>query len=274
MATIDLGKIKQVFRGTYDNSTAYAVDDLVTFTDTNITSTYICTTASTGNNPSSGGTAHANWAYVAKGVADPIPSQSGNSGKVLKTNGSALSWGAGFEGSHYLAYANNYQHNVTTTVNGNGLTDGSAADGHRDCILINNGNYHTVTPAHNDDVLVMSVSTNVYSNWGSSGANGSYWGLGFMSATNTAFSANRNVFYLMGQHAHGNGGVGGDEYRNTNTTQTFTANQIGLSVGTTYYIRPIGQVHSPNKDVSFAQTNGTNVKSRHTSWLHHYKKQT
>ena len=92
MATIDLGKIKQVFRGTYNNATAYVPDDLVVFTDTNITSTYICTTASTGNNPSSGGTAHANWAYIAKGVTDPIPSQSGNSGKFLKTNGSALSF--------------------------------------------------------------------------------------------------------------------------------------------------------------------------------------
>ena len=92
MATIDLGKIKQVFRGTYNNATAYVPDDLVVFTDTGITSTYICTTASTGNNPSSGGTAHANWAYVAKGVADPIPSQSGQSGKFLKTNGSALSF--------------------------------------------------------------------------------------------------------------------------------------------------------------------------------------
>tara|TARA_A100001035_G_scaffold177730_1_gene141100 strand:- start:330 stop:1058 length:729 start_codon:yes stop_codon:yes gene_type:complete len=93
MATVDLGKIKQVFRGTYVNSTAYAVDDLVTYTDNNITSTYICTTASTGNAPSSGGTAHGSWAYVAKGVADPIPSQSGQSGKFLTTNGSALSFG-------------------------------------------------------------------------------------------------------------------------------------------------------------------------------------
>ena len=95
MATIDLGKIKQVFRGTYNNSTAYVPDDLVVFTDTGITSTYICTTASTGNNPSSGGTAHANWAYIAKGVTDPIPSQSGNAGKVLKTDGSSLSFGTG-----------------------------------------------------------------------------------------------------------------------------------------------------------------------------------
>ena len=69
MATIDLGKIKQVWRGTYNNGTAYAVDDLVEYTDTAITSSYICTTASTGNAPSSGGTAHGSWAYVAKGAA-------------------------------------------------------------------------------------------------------------------------------------------------------------------------------------------------------------
>ena len=105
MATIDLGKIKQVFRGTYNNATAYAVDDLVSFTDGTVTSTYICTTASTGNNPSSGGTAHANWAYVAKGQASsPTTTRGdlivrgvsaderlaiGTAGKALKVNASA-----------------------------------------------------------------------------------------------------------------------------------------------------------------------------------------
>ena len=92
MATIDLGKIKQVWRGTYNNSTAYVVDDVVSYTDSGVPSSYICVANSTGNAPSSSGTAHASWNYVAKGVADPIPSQSGNSGKFLKTNGSALSF--------------------------------------------------------------------------------------------------------------------------------------------------------------------------------------
>jgi len=92
MATIDLGKIKQVWRGTYNNGTAYVVDDLVEYTDSNITSSYICVANSTGNAPSSGGTPHASWNYVAKGVVDPIPSQSGNAGKVLKTDGSNLSY--------------------------------------------------------------------------------------------------------------------------------------------------------------------------------------
>ena len=93
MATIDLGKIKLVWKGTYNNGTAYTVDDVVEYTDSNITSTYICVANSTGNAPSSSGTAHASWNYMAKGVADPIPSQSGQSGKYLTTNGSALSFG-------------------------------------------------------------------------------------------------------------------------------------------------------------------------------------
>ena len=117
MATIDLGKIKQVFRGTYNNATAYVPDDLVVFTDTGITSTYICTTASTGNNPSSGGTAHANWAYIAKGVTDPIPSQSGQSGKFLTTNGSALSFG---EVSAGITEADQWR--ITSNFNSNSAT--------------------------------------------------------------------------------------------------------------------------------------------------------
>ena len=69
MATIDLGKIKLVWRGTYNNSTAYVVDDLVAYTDTGVLSTYICVANSTGNAPSSGGTAHASWNYVSQGTA-------------------------------------------------------------------------------------------------------------------------------------------------------------------------------------------------------------
>ena len=69
MATIDLGKIKMVYRGVYNASTAYTVDDVVQFTDSGVTSSYICTTNSTGNNPSSSGTAHGSWSYIAKGTA-------------------------------------------------------------------------------------------------------------------------------------------------------------------------------------------------------------
>lgn len=45
MATVNLGRIKPVFRGAYNSSTAYVVDDIVT--DSN--ETFICILASTGN---------------------------------------------------------------------------------------------------------------------------------------------------------------------------------------------------------------------------------
>ena len=104
MATIYLGKIKFVFRGTYANGTAYVPDDVVSFTDGSVTSSYICTTATTGNNPSSGGTLHGSWAFLAKGQAtSPTTTQGdlivrgasaderlaiGSAGQALKVNGS------------------------------------------------------------------------------------------------------------------------------------------------------------------------------------------
>ena len=50
MATIDLGVIKPVFKGAYNNSTAYILDNIVTSGG----SSYICILASTGNAVSNG----------------------------------------------------------------------------------------------------------------------------------------------------------------------------------------------------------------------------
>ena len=69
MATIDLGKVKLVWRGTYSGSFNYVPDDVVEYTDGSVTSTYICVANSTGNAPSSGGSAHSSWNYMAKGQA-------------------------------------------------------------------------------------------------------------------------------------------------------------------------------------------------------------
>jgi len=98
MATIDLGKIKQVWRGTWNNSPnpAYSVDDLVEYTDTGVTSTYIAVSTPGSQVPSSGGSVQSNWNLVAKGVADPIPTQSSSTnGKALVSDGTNASWGDG-----------------------------------------------------------------------------------------------------------------------------------------------------------------------------------
>ena len=113
MATIDLGKIKFNWRNEYDGSTAYVPDDCVYYTDGAVTSSYICKTASTGNAPSSGGTLHASWDYLAQGQA-PMPTTTqgdiivrgastnerlaiGSAGQALKVNtaGNGLEYGPG-----------------------------------------------------------------------------------------------------------------------------------------------------------------------------------
>ena len=105
MATVNLGKIKLKWRGTYAGGTAYTPDDVVAYTDGAVTSSYICVTASTGNAPSSGGSVHSSWNYLAKGQnATPTTTQGdiivrgasadqrlaiGTAGQVLKVNSSA-----------------------------------------------------------------------------------------------------------------------------------------------------------------------------------------
>jgi len=111
MATIDLGKIKLVYRGAYNNSTAYTVDDVVQHTDSGLTSSFICTTNSTGNAPSTSGTVHGSWSYLAKGAAGSVLTTQGDilyrdgsgdqrlakgtAGQVLKINSGATApeWG-------------------------------------------------------------------------------------------------------------------------------------------------------------------------------------
>ena len=96
MATIDLGKIKLVWRGTYAGGTAYTVDDVVQHTDSGLTSSFICTTNSTGNAPSTGGSVHGSWAYLAKGSGDATLTTQGD---VLYYGGSGLArLGAGTSG--------------------------------------------------------------------------------------------------------------------------------------------------------------------------------
>ena len=104
MATINLGAIKFNWKGPYNNSTAYAVDDVVSSSG----SSYVCILASTGNAVSNG----TYWQVLAEGgdVATTLTTQgdilyrdgsglqrlaAGTSGQVLQTGGSGAnpSWG-------------------------------------------------------------------------------------------------------------------------------------------------------------------------------------
>lgn len=87
MATVNLGRIRQIWRGTWATGTAYVKDDVVL----SGVNSYICVTAHTAGATFAGDSA--NWELMVQGT--DLPAQSGNANKVLLTDGTNLSWGDG-----------------------------------------------------------------------------------------------------------------------------------------------------------------------------------
>ena len=144
MATIDLGKIKFKWQGEYAGGTAYVPDDVVYYTDGSVTSSYMCKTATQGNAPSSGGTLHASWEWIAKGQASsPTTTQGdlivrgasadgrlaiGSAGQVLKVNSSAngLEYGTGttilqVKNLYYSNTPNSFSNQSPTSLGANNV---------------------------------------------------------------------------------------------------------------------------------------------------------
>ena len=113
MATVNLGKIKLKWRGTWSSGGSYTIDDVVSYTDGSVTSSYIAVAASSNQAPSSGGTANSSyWNFLAKGQAtSPTTTQGdlivrgasadqrlaiGSAGQALKVNssGNGLEYGS------------------------------------------------------------------------------------------------------------------------------------------------------------------------------------
>jgi len=105
MATVNLGKIKLKWRGTWSSGGSYTIDDVVSYTDGSVTSSYIAVAASSNQAPSTGGSENSSyWNYLAKGQnASPTTTQGdlivrgasaderlaiGSAGQALKVNGS------------------------------------------------------------------------------------------------------------------------------------------------------------------------------------------
>ena len=84
MATVNLGRIKPVFRGAYDNSTAYVIDDIVTSGN----ETFIAIAATQGNATSNGSF----WTKLAAKGADgtDVAATLANKEIAFKTNAGAL----------------------------------------------------------------------------------------------------------------------------------------------------------------------------------------
>ena len=178
MATIDLGRLGFVNKGTYNNSTTYEKNDLVQFTDGGILSTYlyIDSTAQSGQAPSSSGTVGSRWVYFAKGgaagtdVGTTLTTQgdilyrdgsglqrlaAGTSGQVLQTGGSGAnpSWGTVSSDFVKLASASDIN---TTSYN----VDGFFSSTYTNYMLV----FSTVRTSSNSSIYVrVNHSGNQYS---------------------------------------------------------------------------------------------------------------
>tara|TARA_R110001592_G_scaffold1632_3_gene9500 strand:- start:6232 stop:6987 length:756 start_codon:yes stop_codon:yes gene_type:complete len=126
MATIDLGKVALVWKGTFDSATTYESKDVVQFTDSGEVSSYIYVNASgaSGQTPSTGGTVNTTyWNKMAGGAAGIWASglSLGTAGQVVKVNSgaSALEFG---QGSKVLGMKCKFN-NATTQVSSNGSGD-------------------------------------------------------------------------------------------------------------------------------------------------------
>lgn len=84
MATVNIGRLRFVWKGTYSGATAYVVDDVVYFAG----GSYVCILASTGNAPSTGvNTAY--WNVMSVGGTDITSLVGLTAGDIITWNGTA-----------------------------------------------------------------------------------------------------------------------------------------------------------------------------------------
>ena len=94
MATVDLGKISFTQKGTYDNSTSYAVKDVVQHTDQNETSSFVkINSTATGQVPQTNGTINtSHWAIFAKGTSLASANQGTYDGSTTYDKGDVVQY--------------------------------------------------------------------------------------------------------------------------------------------------------------------------------------
>ena len=269
MATIDLGKIKLKWRGTYAGGTAYVPDDVVEYTDNAITSSYICVTATTGNATSSGGSAHSSWNYLAKGAAgSPTTTQGdiivrgasadarlaiGTAGQALKVNSSANGLEYGGVGEYSVHKIQGYQVNSGTNTQYTG--------GRSDYIDIAQGNYMTFTITSTNDYIVFNWSIETYS------ANNNHGHVTYiMYHTTSSISSSSTKLRYPGQHSNY-----GSWYHLRSTSSSWVT---GLSAGT-YYFELAGAAHTNNTNrIDFGHSNtNQGTDGNHYVVGVHYKKE-
>ena len=158
MATVNLGRIKPVWQGTWNSSTQYTADDIVYYNN----SAWVAVATSTNSAPADG---NANWDKMAQG--SDIPAGDSN-GQVLTADGSGnYSWTTPVEGK--LKKVSKYTYTSTTQSNPgafvwiNGPTWTHTLDDSSNTLVLW-GNFH-VASRYNNAAMRVQYSTDGGSNW-------------------------------------------------------------------------------------------------------------
>jgi len=268
MAEINLGAIKFNWKGAYNNSTAYVVDDVVSSGG----SSYVCILASTGNAVSNG----TYWQVMAEGgdVATTLTTQgdilyrdgsglqrlgAGTSGQALITNGASAnpSWGTISSGNYSVHAFDEYSYAVQVTT----TSQSSYFD-------IAGGNTVNFTPTSTDDYILFSH--HMMFNLNCSGAQGIDAYL-IMKAGSASIGSGDTRLNYSGTHAHY---LGNNFDFYDNVSKTFVMPCTGLSVGTTYYVEQAGATHNSLGNTIFNSRPSGYTPDRGVSNVNliHYKK--
>ena len=254
MATLNLGRIKPVFRGAYNNSTAYVVDDIVTSGG----ETFICIQASTGNAVSSA----TYWTKLAQKGTDgtdvgaTLTTQGdilyrdgsglqrlpkGTAGQVLKMNAGATAPEYGTVSTGAFSIADMQRSEISTQTHA-----GS------DHTAYNFGTALTTTPSASTDLIEIKMSTAIEGN------QGGYYGLAIGVNTSNSWTSNTTDAILRlneGEHTRGMGsGSDTERYQHWAYCGIFNMTELGMSAGTQYYLKCHVLCHSPSGQIKTGYT--------------------
>jgi len=134
MATVNLGRVKPVNKGTWSSATTYAVDDFVQYTDSGVLSTYIAVASGSNQAPSTSGTENSSyWKYMSKGTTINVGNNKivtsdgsgnltglsvGTAGQLLKVNSGANGYEFAAADPAIVRKIHYFEYNTRTTGNG------------------------------------------------------------------------------------------------------------------------------------------------------------
>jgi len=127
-------------------------------------------------------------------------------------------------------------------------------------VHISGSNYVSVTPEHNDDILMFQWNFNTYSS-------GGYMGWGIEMDDATAFNTSPADVFRKGQYALGSHFDSADglsdrmRYGIGDGSWSCKASDISATVGTTWHFRMIGMTHSPTTEVRWGNSQTGEIKS-------------